>query len=109
MSVEQRRAQTANARSAVERKYLDLVDPTHELSEDERQRRAKAARSADLDRIREKGSRTRRQQGEEAIEFRVRIIPGEHLDPAQLSAWRRLWGVLLRPADELEDGAAADA
>ena len=53
------RETTAAARSAKWARYLDLVDPDRELSGAERQRRAEAARRADMARLAYRSSRAR--------------------------------------------------
>lgn len=45
------RATTAAARFAFNRRFLDMVDPRHELSDAERMRRAAAARKAHFTRL----------------------------------------------------------
>ncbi|MCU4186622.1 hypothetical protein K6U06_19815 [Acidiferrimicrobium sp. IK] len=56
------RETTAAARQARWDRYLDQVDPDRQLSETERTRRAKAARSADMTRLALKSSVVRAQR-----------------------------------------------
>jgi hypothetical protein len=56
---DQRAAATANARAALWRKYLDQVDPDGVLPEDEREKLARQARRADLERWSLMASRAR--------------------------------------------------
>ncbi len=56
------RATTAAARAARWQKFLDGVDPAHELTDDERERRAHASETADMLALSLRSSQARRRR-----------------------------------------------